>query len=170
MAGVRFTFAVDGMSRLVVAQRRLGRLDDVIDRDLALALAEVLEEQTRRRLLEEKRAPDGTPWARWSTPYAQRRGSTVGKDGLVDSHTLEESIRGEAHGREAVVLSDTIYAAVHQYGHGPIPARPYIGISTENAGELEDTLREVLEDALEETFASTRHGRAIDARRGGRIV
>jgi phage virion morphogenesis protein len=176
MSGVRFEFTVDGLSQLVRAQRRLGRLDEVIDRDLGLALADVLEEQTRRRILEEKRAPDGTPWEAWSTPYARLRGSTVGKDGLVDTHKLEESIKGEAHGKTALVLSDTIYAAVHQFGHhfahngARVPARPYLGISTENEAEIQDVLREVLEDALEETFAHTKHGRAIDARGGKKIV
>jgi phage virion morphogenesis protein len=159
-----FTFSADGTA-LVRAQRRLGRLDQVIDRDLGAALAEVLEAQTRRRILVEKRAPDGTKWPKWSDNYAKTRGG--GDSLLVDSHDLEKSVKGEGHGKDATVLADTVYAAAQNFGYPArnLPARTFLGISTENEAEIGDTLRAVLEDALEESGPHTRRGKVF--RSGG---
>lgn len=163
MAGALFTYEVEGRSALVRAQRRLGRLDQVIDKDIASAIAGLLEAQTRRRILSEKTAPDGKAWARWSDGYAKTRGAADSL--LVASHALEKSVKGGVKGRDAYVLADTVYAAVHQYGHKHTPARPYLGISAANEIEIQDTLRSVLEEALEDSGPHTRRGKIF--RNGG---
>lgn len=165
MAGALFTYEIEGRSALVRAQRRLGRLNDVIDHDVAEALSSLLEAQTRRRILVEKTAPDGTSWPHWDENYAKTRGP--GDSLLVASHDLEKSVRGEAKGKNATVLSDSIYAAVHQYGWPGrnIKQREFLGISTQNESEIQDTVRSVLEDALEDSMPHTRRGRVF--RSGG---
>lgn len=157
---ISFTFKADS-TPLIRAQRRLGRLDSVIANDLGAALAAVLEAQTRRRILTEKTAPDGSKWPAWSTPYAATRGG--GDSLLVDSHDLEKSIKGTSEGAIATVLADTVYAAIQNFGGRGIPARTYLGISTENETELTDTIRAVLEDALEESGPHTRRGKVFRA-------
>lgn len=174
MAAALFTFDVERSNALVRAQRRLGRITGAIENDLGEALAELLEEQTRRRILTEKTAPDGRAWEAWKPEYARTRKS--GNSLLVDSHDLEKSVKGSSSGKNVNVLADTIYAAVHQYGHhfahngARVPARPYLGISAQNEIEIADRVREVLEEAIDELgSAHTKHGRAIRAT-PGRIV
>lgn len=101
-------------------------------------------------------APDGTPWI--PSKRAQREGGPT----LRDSGNLLASINHFPTANSVLVGTNMIYAAVHQGGAatgslgvtsgtdrrgrrfttaspwGDIPARPYIGMSEEDYGTVED--------------------------------
>lgn len=113
-----------------------------------------LEGQTKDRF-GERQGPDGSAWKPWSPVTKRlRRGSGGGL--LERGGELRESITHVVAGDELRVGSNKVYAAVHQFGHTfeqptafgtpTIPARPYLGISERDRGELgmliEDFLKE----------------------------
>lgn len=55
----------------------------------------------------------------------------MGDDPLVLSGKLRDSISHEVNPSqlETVIFSDVEYAAVHEYGHGPVPARSYLRLT-----------------------------------------
>jgi len=114
---------------------------------LARGVGQLVEAQTRRRIQDEKTAPDGTAWEGWSeSTKDQRQGN---HSLLLFEGRLRDSIAGQAvNGNTVVVGASMIYAAVHQYGYGPIPARPYLGLSDENADEVVDLVLDWCEGAL----------------------
>lgn len=92
-------------------------MDNVADLDteqMMLQVAGLMESQTRHRLANEKRAPDGTAWPAWSPSYAQSR---QGGQSLLDSTgALIDSLSHYATKDEAVTGSNLPYASVHQDG------------------------------------------------------
>jgi phage virion morphogenesis protein len=121
-----------------------------LDRDaLMFEVGQLVEDQTRRRIIDEKVSPDGTRWAPWSRRYAATRGNEhsllvgEGNPGLLESitnHTADET---------AKVGSNLVYAATHQMGRGGIPARPYLGVSDANRLEIEDLVIGRVEELLQ---------------------
>ena len=135
------------------------RLSPFISFDPAGLMEEIAalgESQTRRRITDEKTAPDGTPWKpNWAgTAILTQTGQ----------HLLQ-SIAFYSSAEEAVWGASWEYAHVHQEGmvitpkNGQalkfwyvkggfteffvgksvtIPARPFVGLSTENRSEIED--------------------------------
>lgn len=138
MSGIELAVDLEGLAD---GQSVIASLGGVIP-DLMDGVGALVESQTRRRLSEEKTAPDGEPWALRSPGYAQslRPGTSI----LIRSGGLLDSLAYEARGNEVSVGSDLIYAAIHQHGGtadmapGPaaIPARPFLGLSDENEREL----------------------------------
>ncbi len=134
MAGVHLTFDSSDYERVIAAleQWATGVNMTALNRSLG---AEI-ESQTRRRLQDEKTAPDGTPWADWSPRYAltrHQRQSLLSSDG-----DLMDSLSAFANARQVEVGTDLPYGAPHQFGFAKrnIPARPFLGLSTENAEDL----------------------------------
>ena len=126
------------------ALRRLERFQEAVEAgvpDLLDHLGGVLVAQTRFRIEDEKRSPEGDDWQAWSDDYEARR--PAGRSLLYGEGDLEESIEAFVQGEELILGSDEPYAAVHQFGSegdGPIPARPYLGISAENAAALDEEI------------------------------
>ncbi|WP_151720215.1 phage virion morphogenesis protein [Gemmobacter serpentinus] len=148
-----------------VAARALGRLTDEQLALLAYEIGALVEDQTKLRIADEKRAPDGTPWVPWSEAYDNTRNHA--KHSLLvgeGNPGLLESIQNYTTGLQAVVGTPLIYGAIHQFG-GPegardpdlpdgaagsgIPARPYLGLSTDNRTAIEDLVIGRLEDLLQ---------------------
>ena len=46
------------------------------------------------------------------------------------------------------VGSPLVYGATHQFGRGPIPARPYLGLSADDEVDIHDEILDFIEDAL----------------------
>ena len=108
------------------------------------------ESQTRRRITDEKTAPDGTPWPPnlEGTSTLLRTGQNLlASVGFVS--TADEAEWGAAwefahiHQDGAVITPKTAQALRFKLGgktlHAKsvtIPARPFVGISDENRGEL----------------------------------
>jgi phage virion morphogenesis protein len=152
MSGVVFEAELD----LTPAQDRLARLSASDLDALTYEIGALIEDQTRRRIADEKVAPDGTPWAPWSERYEQslkRRNRRNPRSLLVGEGNLRDSIQNYTTGEAARVGTNLVYGAIHQFGGEavgmPIPARPYLGLSNENAGEIEDLVVGRLEDILQ---------------------
>lgn len=63
------TFTLDS----TVAARAIGRLNDAELSTLMYEVGALVEDQTKLRIDEEKRAPDGQPWGPWSEAYDNTR-------------------------------------------------------------------------------------------------
>lgn len=129
----------DSALMLSLARLRNPQLKKMLD-----AVGAVVESQTKRRIQSEKTSPEGNSWEAWSPAYAKTRHSNqsllinTGQRGLLGSITHNVS------GTELEVGTNLVYSGVHQYGHGKIPARPYLGVSSENQDELEATVEAYL--------------------------
>lgn len=146
MAGVALNYDV---SQLDVAAQALNGISGLIKpAAITGAVAAIVESQTRRRIQDEKTAPDGTPWADWSPAYADTRHS--GHSLLQGDGDLLDTIFGEQRGDDAVVGSPMVYAAILQNGGQDVgkpdfPERPFLGVSDDNADEIEDVVITYLE-------------------------
>lgn len=115
-------------------------------RKLVSAVAAEVETQTRRRIENEKTGPDGSKWPDWS-PATSKLYAKLGKHNhlLHRDGNLLDSIRARAiSDDQAEVSANRVYAAIHQVGglagrghKVRIPARPYFGISAENAADID---------------------------------
>lgn len=103
-------------------------------------VGQLLTRQTRRRLLEEKRSPDGKPWEPWTDKYAASRKPQHSL--LIDSREMLNSIKSTVRGEDIVaVTSDTPYAAKQNR------ARPFLGVSPDNREEIDELVQSWLERA-----------------------
>lgn len=141
MSGVIYTVAIDAPS--------LGRAENVLariaDADLAVlvdGIAQLVENQTRERIASEKAGPDGKAWPAWGAKYARTR--RQGHSLLVGEDNLLGSIQNYGAANQAVVGTNMIYAAAHQFGTDSIPERPYLGLSADNRAEVEELVTDYL--------------------------
>lgn len=139
---------IDGLGVIALALSRLAALRD--RRRVLNVVGATVESQTRRRLKREKTDAKGRAWKPWTPAYAGRRRGT---GGLLELRgNLIDSIRYDAAGDDGVeVGSNLVYARRHQVGDKggkPMPARPFIGLSTTNEREIS----EVVTDWLMEGF------------------
>lgn len=139
----------------------LARLDPLDGQSLLEGMARMIQEQTRRRIGSEKRGPDGKNW------LPNRAGTST----LYRSGALSRSIDYSATGEAAIIGSGLVYAGIHQTGgtikpknakrlvfrmgnktifakQVKIPARPYLGISAENAEDILDAVATFLRRVL----------------------
>jgi phage virion morphogenesis protein len=107
--------------------------------ELAEAISFEGEEQTRRRIQQEKESPDGTPWPEWSERYAETRHG--GHSLLQGEGSLLDSIQASPEGSTAIWGSNLVYAALQNFGGDPVginvPSREYLGLSEENLADIE---------------------------------
>lgn len=157
MSGTALVLNVRGWEPWQHLGARLGRfLDDLASGPAREQLLEVLgaevESQTRRRLAEEKTGPDGKAWPAWSDAYAATRHG--GHSLLEDEGHLRDSIQFLVHPDEVEIGTNLVYGAIHQWGGAGVgkpglPERPYLGVSDENAADLEAVLSRFVSGALE---------------------
>jgi phage virion morphogenesis protein len=143
---VQITF---NTSELSLLSARISALDNSrMDNALLEAAGAEVETQTRRRIQSEKTAPDGTQWAAWSPRYAKTRHG--GQSLLQSGDYLLDSINYQVLNKRVVVGSHRIYAATQQVGDDSrnIPARPFLGLSTENEEDLQAILLDTLEQRI----------------------
>ncbi|MCA0420481.1 MAG: phage virion morphogenesis protein [Proteobacteria bacterium] len=128
----------------------LARLNPFQSETLLEAMARLIRESTRERIIAGGPAPDGSAWA----PNREGR-----KPILYRSGALARSIDYAISGTRAIIGSGLIYSAIHQFGGTIVPksatalvfqvgnrmfrvkkvtmpARPYIGLSGEDRSEL----------------------------------
>lgn len=137
---IGLTIDTSGVDRLAERIRRFGELDRS---SLMEAIAFEGENQTRRRIAQEKTAPDGTPWPAWSADYAASRHG--GQSLLVGDGDLLDSVTSDATADSAEWGSNLVYFAIHNYGGtadmapGPaaIPQRQSLGLSPDNEADIE---------------------------------
>ena len=146
MAGVTATLITEGLDAAI---KRLSRLNGFKMAELTDAAGAILESSTRDRF-DTKAAPDGAAWVPWSEAYDETREAhhslLVGEGDLCDS-IASYSIGGEVH-----VGSNLVYAAHHHFGGDEIgsgiPARPYLGVSSEDERDIADLVTGKLEELL----------------------
>lgn len=129
------------MPDLPALQARLARLQHMDMRELLDGIGHEVETQTKRRITEEKTAPDGKAWPAWSPRYAATR--HAGNSLLVDEGHLRDSITHNvaSGGRTVDIGSNLVYARIHQFGgegagKPALPARPYLGLSAANRQDV----------------------------------
>lgn len=117
------------------------------------ALAKEGEEQTHRRIVEDKHGPNGEIWPEWSPAYRATRHEN--QDKLDATGDLIKSLTAFADAQTAGWGTNVTYAAIHQFGGkagrkhtAEIPARPYFGVSNENLKELLDIAESWLDRLL----------------------
>lgn len=149
MSGVAIRVEWDGLD---AALRRLdGAARALHGAELLDTMGAVAEGAARRRIADEKAAPDGTPWAAWSDDHAAtRRG---GQSLLRAEGDLLDSLAWEVRGDEVRIGSPLVYAAIQQLGGAEVgrpglPARPYLGLSDDDARELTMVVGDFLDDVL----------------------
>lgn len=147
MAGVSFTVTDIGLDDAIM---RLSKLQSFDMAELTDAASGLLESSVKHRIGEEKTAPDGTPWADWSQDYAETRGSQHSL--LVGENNLLESVQSYATGTEAIVGTNLVYGAIHNFGGAEvgknIPKRQFLGLSDIDVQDL----HELVTGSLEEVF------------------
>lgn len=125
--------------------RRLGEhVDDLTP--LMGQIGDYLIDSTRSRI-DEQQAPDGTPWAPLSPGYARRKPKNADRI-LVLDNILRTTFAYNAGPKALEFGTNRIYAATHQFGRGAIPARPFLGLSENDEGEVLALIREYVEAAL----------------------
>lgn len=143
MASITHEVGLAGLSKALDAFIALGRVNESEPLSIAIAVA---KSSTHERLRESKTGPDGTPWAEWSDGYAATRGNHHSL--LMSEGNLDDSLAEFQQGGKGGVGSNLSYAAIQQFGGEELgrdhPARPFLGISDDDArnivGELEDWL------------------------------
>jgi len=149
MSGAAFSTSLEavGLDEAIAKLMRLEAFDGAQLMDEAGAL---LESSTRGRF-DTKVSPDGDAWEPWSERYDETRNHGA-HSLLVEGGWLRDSIQSYATGTEARVGSNLVYAAIHQFGGEPvesnIPARPYLGISSEDEADLHDLVGSYVEELL----------------------
>ncbi len=148
------------LARLAEIRRKVDDLSPAM-----LAIGELLTESTKERF-STSTAPDGSRWmpnapatvlgtlARISGAYSKKTGrltkkgsaAVMGKKPLVASGILQDTISyGLIKGGDGVEVGTNRFAgewdggaAVHQFGSqdGKIPARPFLGISTDDETDI----------------------------------
>lgn len=148
MAGAHLQVDLHQLKRI---QDYVAQLSGVDRLALLDAIGFEVENQTRRRIAEEKTGPDGQRWKPWSERYARTRHG--GHSLLVGESDLLDSIQHLVTGDEVAVGSNLPYAAIHQFGGAEVgmpglPERPYLGLSPENEGDLLQVVEGFMREAI----------------------
>lgn len=153
MAGALIKVSLDK----AVADATLKRLEAGVRNALPLftEVGSALEASTRDRLGRTKTAPDGTPWLDLSPAWAARKKERGFSGGILTMRgDLLNSVAFEAAADHVdIIAGPTEYAALHQYGGTPdmapgpaaVPARPFLGVSAEDAQEIDEATRDWLD-------------------------
>lgn len=146
---------------------RLKRMSDIDKGGIMRSIAEGFRTSTVERFAEEK-SPEGERWSPSVRSGQRSRGKTLTKSGR-----LKTSIHARANDTGFAVGTNTIYAATHQFGDSrtiraknaknlrfqigdrwvsvpsvdvTIPARPFLGISSEDEAEMKEILEEIFRE------------------------
>lgn len=101
-----------------------------------------------RRRFRAQQSPDGAPWAPLSPAYQRRKRRNRNRI-LVLGGYLSNTLRYQIQGGDLLFGTDRKYGATHQFGRDAIPARPWLGISSDDALRLERTVRDHVARALD---------------------
>lgn len=137
MAGANFTIDLDS-GPVTAALRRVFDVLDGDDRTLLLEdIGEHLLNATKRRAALGIDA-DGDAWAALSPRYKKRKDAKRPGRGLLfwDNHMLGDQLSFQVEGDAVLVGTAAKYGATHQFGRGPIPARPWLGVSEDDEAQV----------------------------------
>jgi len=159
VAGVAFQIEDKGFEQALHA---IDGVEHLEQNELLDALGRLFQESTRERIEVTKTAPDGSTWK------ANRQGTST----LRDSGNLAASIDYQVGSSSVAIGSALVYSAIHHFGGDikpknadrlvfqvgnqlvfatkvTIPARPYLGVSSDDAREalqmVADTISEMFQ-------------------------
>lgn len=131
--------------------RDTGVLQDMLDRiqnpqKVLESIGKALVTSTRTRIEKTKVSPDGKPFAPWalSTLIARKKEGTAALGILNRTGSLANSITYQVQGKSVTVGSTSSYAQYLQNGTSKMPARPFIGVSGQNRGQINLILKNYL--------------------------
>ncbi len=138
MAGVKLTpIGVDkAEAELVELINRL--------RDPAPALREIGEDLdlSHRMRWDRQQSPDGSPWEPLSLATVVRKAKKgLASDILVGRGDLRNLLRYAVTGKGLQFGTDRVYGATQHFGRGPIPARPWLGMSDSDRSAIVDIIQ-----------------------------
>lgn len=146
---------MSGTSLLQVDARELERVTHAlagtslkIKENVLIGVGAEIESQVRKRIDEDKTAPDGTDWEVWSESYRKTR---RGQHSLLVGHgELLDSIQHAVTGGSVDVGTNLIYAPTHQYGDPErnIPERPFLGLSSDDTYDIMDLVDDIVGGAM----------------------
>lgn len=162
MSGARVELEFDNAAVLSAIRGALAKLTD--PRPMLLDIGEALVNSTRDRF-SAQRGPDGQTWKSLSPRYLETKSPNPGKI-LQRRGDLVRQIFPQVEGATLLVGTDRVYGAVHQFGAlkgafgktrrgapipwGDIPARPFLGISDDDAAEIIAITRDHLQARLQD--------------------
>lgn len=139
------SFRVD-ISELEALQAMLAKVA-VLDLDaLENAFGDIAVTNAQKRF-EAKHDPDRVPWKPWSEKYHKKIAGDARRSVLMGpTARLQQSLTYENRSDGVYVGSTMVYARVHQQGweERNIPARPYLGVGTEDAEDFFEATETVL--------------------------
>ena len=121
---------------------------------LMKSLGNEIVEQSRSRILETQEDPEGNKWQDYAASTLKglkAKGLEKVVSLLNRSGMLDRSIKVRQSGQWSVLVgSDREYAGVHQWGYKQknIPARPYLGLSTDNIEDLNELAQQWLRERI----------------------
>lgn len=138
--------------------KKLG--DKSARKEVMRAAAAALRESSEYAFEKQVDPETGEKWADWTDDYREWReehGHTPGKI-LTLSGQLATSLTTDYSDMYAVIGSNKVYAAIHQWGGLPdmkpgpaaIPARSYMGLDDVSEGSIYDAIQKVLNKAMSE--------------------
>lgn len=147
MSGISFTVDASDLQRVT---KRLEPLFDFDGTELMTAIAALGDSQTRRRISEEKTAPDGTPWKpnHAGTPILVATGqhllsSLIWTASATDAEWGATWEYAHVHQDGMTIVPKNAEKLVFQMGgrtvfakEVTIPARPFVGLSDDNEQEI----------------------------------
>ena len=144
------TQVVTAINRMIQASTDLAPLLYNIGEDLL---------NTTRQRFDDEQAPDGTAWEPLSETTKARKTKNADKILTQDGY-LRGTLARQVAGNELLIGSTRIYASTHQFGAskgefgqtsrgtpipwGDIPARPFLGISDDDRGTINDAIGDFL--------------------------
>ena len=144
--------ALDLLDRLKAATRDL--------RPAMRDIGEAMLNSTKARF-DDQEAPDGTPWAELKDSTKARKKRNADKI-LTERGDLRRDIVYRAGTDQVEIGTPRVYGGTHQFGAekgsfdsdrgipwGDIPARPFLGVSPDDADTIVDILSDHLRRALE---------------------
>ena len=159
MGDLAVDMQLNGLDRASQAIERVTGWDRF---ELMDTIGRLVQLQTRRRIEVEKEGPDGTKW-----PENYQKSPT-----LYATGALHDSIDYQTGLGQITVGSPLVHAAIHHFGgvikakvakalafkrgndtvfakSVTMPARPYLGISADNAEEIEDVVADFVREVLQ---------------------
>lgn len=146
MAGATVTVDIREVS---AALARLIRASGSM-RPYFLELGEELTESTKSRFAAQV-DPQGRPWQPLSRRYlrsARKRKSRGPNLILTLTGALRGTISYRADSSSVTIGTNRVYGATHQFGRGPIPARPFLGLSQSDRSTVLQTALDYFERSL----------------------
>jgi len=119
-------------------QRIVSRLGHLELHKLLDTVGNVVANQTRRRILHDKEAPDGSQWADYSKPYGRYKARVRPNIGMLqfDGHLLDSITHVVARDEVEVGAGSDIVYARRQH-----EMRPYLGLSTTDEDDVEEAVK-----------------------------